>query len=261
MRRVARPNPLDLSPTPSGNPARTGSLPKAVAFIALLSAALLPAVASAGALSWDGTLVVILEDSGTGTYTGGIPNTSPFSGQLFSPDTCGATCTVEPFPPFATHYVFSNGGGEIAGLGATTTGAESSIEVINDESVNQDAVDLAAVLGLTLTLGQTVDIWSFGSENALEFTPDFVDWGVAYIYATTNPFSDTSFTSAPPPNPDLVIWEINEDNENVYSGVGLVNTVPEPAAALQVAAGAIFLLMAARLRRHEHDCASTPYTA
>lgn len=197
---------------------------------------------------WEGTLVVVEEDSGTGAYTGGTPDASMFSGSVNFPGTCGATCLVEPFPPFATNYVFSDGSGTISGLGSSSTGIESSIEVINDEVVGPDAVELAAFFGVTLTVGQTLDVWAVNSETAGEFTPAFVDWGLSYVYSTSNPFSDTSFTPTPPPDPDFILWQINEDDGDAYSALGVV--MPEPGGIPMLAAGVILVQqLAARSRR------------
>lgn len=203
--------------------------------------------ASAGTLAWDGELLLIFNDSGTGAYTGGTPGVSMFSGELASPDVCGATCLIEPFGPNATNYVFSNGAGTIEGLGTNSVGIESSIEVINDEVITQDIADLATLYGVTLTVGQTLDTWAFGSENDAEFTSDFVTWGVSFVY-TNNPFSDTSFVATPPPNPAFILWEIDEDDEDAYAAIGIA-TVPEPATTFQLAAG-IFTI-AGLIRRRQ----------
>jgi hypothetical protein len=188
-------------------------------------------------------------DAGTGAYTGGTPGSTFFSGSLFYPDTCGVTCTVEPFGPTATNYVFSDGSGSISGLGVTTAGIEASVEIINDEVIDQGGVDLAALFGVTLTVGQTIDVWAGDSESIGEFTPAFVTWGVSYIYATTDPFSDTSYTPTPPASPDFILWAIDEDEEDAYAATGEVVFIPEPAAPMMLAAGALALRGLAARRR------------
>ena len=203
-----------------------------------------------GDIGWAGTLVLIESDSGTGAYTGGLEGSTIFSGSVHVPNTCGPTCSVEPFPPFAVNYVFSDGAGSVSGVGATSLGIESSVEVINEEVVDQERVDFAEIFGLSLTLGQTVDTWSVGSQTAGEFTPGFVAWGLSYVYVTTDPFSNTNFTPTPPPNPDLVIWQVFEDNGNAYAVVGEMDALPEPGVAAMLAAGLVTLRgFAVRLRR------------
>lgn len=215
--------------------------------VALLSFLAAPAT-HAGSLFWSGEIVVVDTDTGAGTYTGALP-TDPFSGEFAWPDVCGATCTVEPFPPEATNYVFSDGTGEITGLGIPTPGIESNIEIINEDVVSQDGVDIAALFGITLTVGQTIDSWVVGSESVGEFTPAFKEWNVTYIYITTDPFTDTSFTPTPPPNPDIILFDLTEDDGDVFLAIGEVTSVPEPGTTLGLACGAAFLGLASRRRR------------
>ena len=125
----------------------------------------------AGDLSRSGPIEVIPNDSGAGIYTGGTPGVSVFSGEILWPDVCGATCTIEPFPPDATNYVFSDGVAYIDGLGIRTEGVEANVEIIDEALIDQDGVDIAALFGITLTVGQDYDAWVVGSESAGEFAP------------------------------------------------------------------------------------------
>ncbi len=206
----------------------------------------------AGDLAWDGTLVAVFDDTGTGAYTGGTAGVTTFSGTVTFPDVCdtGTTCTVEPFGPTATNYVFSNGSGTVMGLGASSIGIESSVEIIDEEPVTPDTVDLAALFGVTISVGQTLDAWAVDSETAGEGNPGFVDWGVSYVYVTTDPFSNTSYTPTPPPGADFIIWQINEDESDTYSAIGEVDTVPEPDARLAIAIGLLAISSASRHRRY-----------
>ena len=135
--------------------------------------------------------------------------------------------------------MFPNGTGGLTGGGGTSIGVESSINIVNDQLVDQDAVDTAALLGLTLTLGQTTDGWSAASETAGEFMPSFVDWNVEYVYSTSNPFSSTDYVSVPPPNPDLILFAISQDDANIYFVFGEVTAVPEPGFELMLGAGIV----------------------
>ena len=206
---------------------------------ALLSLLVSPA-AHAGGLSWTGDIEIV--DPSTGTYAGAMPS-DVFSGEFTWPDVCGATCTVEPFLPEATNYVFSDGTGFITGLGIQTDGVESSIEIIDEDLVSQEAVDLAALFGITLTVGQAIDQWVVSSESAGEFTPAFKEWSVSYIYITTDPFSDLSFTPTPPPSPDIILWELSQDEENLFFALGEVTSVPEPGSALGLVCGVALLAL------------------
>lgn len=208
------------------------------------------ASAPGGDLAWTGTLLLVQEDAGTGVYTGGIPGSTMFAGTVFFPDTCGATCTVEPFPPDATNYVFSDGTGSISGVGATTIGIESSVEIIDEEVLGPDAVELAALFGVTITAGQTVDAWTVDSQTAGEFMPGFVAWGLSYVYVTTDPFTNTSFTPTPPPNPDFILWELVEEDGDAYAVLGEVDSVPEPGFIAMLGVGTAMLGgLAGRSRR------------
>ena len=135
-------------------------------------------------------------------------------------------------------------------------GVESSIEIIDEEVLDQDSVDFAAIFGITVMVGQTVDAWVLSSENAAEFTPAFVDWGLTFLYITSDPFVSTAFVAAPPPNPDLVVFEVYEDDGDVYAAVGRATVVPEPGFAALVAAGTCGLTLQGRRRmRRRPVCA------
>ncbi len=203
-------------------------------------------------VQWTGVLELIDGDAGSGAFSGGNPGVSPFEGYFVHPTSCAAGCLIEPFPPDATNYVFSGGAGLITGLGASVQGVESSIEIIDEEVLDQDGVDFAAFFGIPVTVGQTVDSWVLSSENAAEFTPAFVDWGLTFLYITSDPFASTAFVSAPPPNPDLIVFEVYEDNGDVYAGVGSATVVPEPGFAALLAAGSCGLALRGRYWRRRH---------
>ena len=199
--------------------------------------------AGAATLNWTGLLKVVIEDTGTGTYTGGNPDVSMFSGSFNYGDSCGG-CIVEPFPPDEVNYVFSGGTGSITGLGVTTNGVESSIAIVNDQIADDDSAALFNIFGITVTPGTTTtDVWSVASEtnNAI------IEWEVEYIYLTTNPFSSSSYTSTPPPNPDLIIFQVREDDEVTYFALGEVTTpVPLPASIWLFGTGLLGLAGIAR---------------
>lgn len=197
--------------------------------------------------AWQGTLVAIEFDSGVGRYRGGVEGATVFSGSAFFPDTCGATCTVEPDPPSATSYRFSNGTGTVQGVGASSVGVASIVTVVNEDFVDQGGVDFAALFGLNLTVGQTLDTWNVS--HVTSTASDIVEWGLSYVYITTDPFNDTTFRTTPPPNPDVIIWQLIEDGTE-YSVVGEVDSVPEPGLALMLATGTSALGgLSARSRR------------
>ena len=64
-----------------------------------------------------------------------------------------------------------------------------------------------------------------------------VVWGLSYVYVTTDPFTNTNFTSTPPPNPDVIIWQLFEDGGDRYAAIGKVDSVPEPGITATLAAG------------------------
>ena len=205
--------------------------------------------AHAADLSWTGTFEILLDDDGMSTYSAAMVD-DVFTGSFVYEDVCnpGINCIVEPQapPPAQTNYVFTNPGntGVIDGIGITTVGVESSVEITNDEVVDGDAQALAAALGLAVNVGDTFDAWTLGSETAGEV----LEFEIAFLYATTNPFSDTSYTATPPPNPDLIIFEIDENGET-YEAIGLVTSVPEPAPSMLAIAALTVLLPLAGLRR------------
>ena len=158
-------------------------------------------------------------------------------------DTCGG-CLVEDFPPDEINYVFSGGTGSITGLGVTTTGVESSVAISNDQEVDTDAAALFAIFGLTVMEGTTSDVWSVASETS----DDVIEWDVSFVYLATDPFSDSSYTATPPPNPDLIIFQLDEDDEVKYFAFGEVTTVvPIPASVWLFGSGLLGLIgMASR---------------
>lgn len=185
-------------------------------------------------IAWEGTLVVIDFDSGVGRFQGGVEGSTVFSGSAHFPDACGATCTIESDPPSATSYRFSDGTGTVQGVGASSLGIASIVTVIDEDVLDEGGVDFAALFGLNLEVGQTIDTWNVS--NVTSVTSDIVEWGISYVYITTDPFNDTSFRSTPPPNPDLILWQLIEDGDQ-YSVVGEVDTVPEPGLAAMWAVG------------------------
>ena len=207
--------------------------------------------------SWDGTVVVVDTNTIGAIHGSVVAGVTPFSGFVVYPDACDIDCIIEPFGPEETNYVFPNGIGGVTGGGGTSIGVESSINIVNDQLVDQDAVDTAALLGLTLTLGQTTDVWSAASETAGELMPSFVDWNVEYVYSTSNPFSGTDYVSVPPPNPDLILFAISQDDANVYFVFGEVTSVPEPGFELMLGAGLVGLACLPR-SRHGRRRAAPP---
>lgn len=208
----------------------------AIWVVFLLSAiVLVPASdADAASLTWNGVLKVVVEDTGTGTYTGGTPDVSQFSGSVTYDDTCSGLpgCIVEPFPPEETNYVFPGGFGSLTGLGVTTNGIESSVAISNEELIDQDEANLLAVFGINVAVGTSSDVWSVASETA----GAVIEWEVAYLYLNTDPFSNTNYTATPPPNPDLILFQVDEGDEVTYFAFGEVTTAPEPGGAAVLAA-------------------------
>ena len=207
--------------------------------------------------SWDGTVVVVDTNMSGAIHGSVVAGVTPFSGFFVYPDACGVGCIVEPFGPEETNYVFPDGSGSLMGGGGTSIGIESSINIVDDQLVDQDAVDIAALLGLSLTLGQTTDVWSVASETEGEFTPSFVDWNVEYVYSTSDPFSSTDYLSTPPPNPDLILFAINQDDGDVYFVFGEVTSVPEPELGLMLAAGLTGVACASGSQRGRREPSSS----
>lgn len=209
--------------------------------------------ASAGAIAWSGTLVTVDIDSGIGRFRGGVPGTSVFSGSVQYPDTCGATCTIAPDPvpgpPSETGYRFSNGLGTVQGVGASAVTTTTRIDVVDEDVIDEGGVDFAALFGIDLVVGQTIDTWSVS--NITPVGSDIVEWGISYVYITTDPLSSSTFRSTPPPNPDLILWQLIEDGDQ-YSVVGEVDSVPEPGMAAMLAAG--LATLGGLGRRHRRRC-------
>lgn len=221
-----------------------GSVLSSTLFLGLASSAW------AGDIGWTGTLRAIEGDDGTGIYTGGVVGSSQFSGSLHFSNTCGASCTVNPSPPEATSYAFSDGAASVRGLGKTSLGSESSVHILNEEVMDQSGVEMGALFGINLTVGQTLDKWAVSSVTSVGLPSHEVVWGLTYVYVTTDPFINTNYTSTPPPNPDVVIWELFEDFGDRYAAVGKVDTLPEPGVASALCAGVAALSgLAGRSRR------------
>lgn len=51
------------------------------------------------------------------------------------------------------------------------------------------------------------------------------------MYITTDPFINTNFTSTPPSNPDVILWQPFEDGGDRYTAIGKVDSLPEPGVA------------------------------
>ncbi|MBK7951112.1 MAG: hypothetical protein IPK00_20700 [Deltaproteobacteria bacterium] len=193
--------------------------------------------AAAGDLGWSGTLLRIESDSGTGIYSGGSEGSTPFGGSLHFPNSCGATCTATPFPPEATVYSFSDGAGSIAGIGEVTLGDTSAVLVVDDEVLDEGGVERAALFGFERTMGDTIDTWTVSSSTTTGTPARSIEWGIQYVYITSNPFNDTSFVSTPPASPDVIIWELYEEEGERYAVLGEVDNVPEPGFAAALASG------------------------
>lgn len=205
--------------------------------------------AGAATITWMGVLRVVVEDTGLGIYTGGTQGVSKFSGSFSYGDTCGNGCLEEPFPPDEINYVFESGTGTLTGLGVTTVGVESSVAINNDEVIDSDEAALFDVFGITVAVGSTFDVWSVASENEDDAIEDAgIEWEVAFVYLTTNPFSDRSYTATPPPNPDLLIFQVDEGDEETYFAFGEVTIVPVPAAVWLFGSGLFGLVGMARMK-------------
>lgn len=201
--------------------------------------------AAAASLAWDGILRIVLENSGGAVYGAAVEDVTTFSGAYVYGDTCSGSCIVEPFPPDATNYVFPDGDGLITGLGITTFGVESSVEIVDEHLVDADEAALITLLGYAVSEGEIIDTWTVASETA----GAAMLWEVAFLYVSTNPFASTAYTPTPPADPDLVIFEIDEGDGVTYLAFGNVTTVPEPGSHLLLPAGALGLLALARRRR------------
>ena len=201
--------------------------------------------------SWDGTVVFVDENLPGAIHGDVVVGVTGFDGFFVYPDTCNADCLVEPFGSEETNYVFANGLAGLSGGGGYSRGVESSVNIIDDQIVDEESVAFGALLGLSLTVGQTLDVWSVASETAGEFTTDFVDWNVEYIYSTSDPWSTTDYVATPPPNPDVILFAINQDDGDVFFAFGGVNSVPEPTLGLSLAVGALGLLGPSRGRRRD----------
>ena len=213
--------------------------------LALLAAT--PCLAAVLSFEWGGTIEVVAPGSG-GVHGTVVEGVTPFSGWVAYEDTCGVGCIVEQFPPEETNYVFPAGQGAIQGGGGTSFGIESSVAITNDELADAETVAIAAALGLTLSVGQPIDAWSASSESAGEFTPSFVDWDVTYIYATSNPFSDTSFVATAPLGADAIIFQLSQDDGAVFDGIGLVTSIPEAGFGVMLLAGVLGVGLTGRTR-------------
>lgn len=90
---------------------------------------------------------------------------------------------------------------------------------------------MGALFGFNLTVGQTIDTWAVSSFMNSGLPGHDVVWGLSYVYITTDPFINTNFTSTPPSNPDVILWQPFEDGGDRYTAVGKVDSLPEPGVA------------------------------
>jgi len=224
--------------------------------LVLVSVAILLAgsASHAATLGWSGTLRIVVVSETGAVYEDAIEDVTTFSGDFEYGDACTGTCIVEPFPPDATNYVFPDGVGSITGLGITTNGVESSVEVEDDHVVDGDEADLLTLLGYPISAGAIIDVWTVASETA----GAALIFEVAFIYDTTDPFASTAYTPTPPPDPDIVIFQIDEDDGEVYLAFGEVTALPEPGSTVLLGAGWLALMALERRRRASPDRRSPP---
>jgi len=204
------------------------------------------AAADLVSLEWNGLLREVFADETTGVFSGATPDVSHFRGYFAYPDECvPATGCAVFLVDGETEHVFA-AASAITGLGESVAGTDVRVVVADEVVADQDAVDFAALFGASLTIGQTIDTWLVSGVNAGDGTlANPMEWGVEYIYLTSDPFSSTGFVATPPPNPDLIIFEIGEDDFTVYEAVGQVTDatfIPEPSTGAMLSGGILWLL-------------------
>ena len=177
-------------------------------------------------MEFDAELSEVFTDDGLGDLTGGTPGTTTFSGEIDYFDSCGTGCTADLSNPNDVTYSFSSGTGSYNGLGVTLSAASTRIGIVNDGVVDQDIVDFTASLGLSLSVGQTFDVWAVRASSSSAGSTPNVDWSIVYFYASANPFLDTTFEPVPPLGADLVLFEVEEVVSGPsYSAIGVAMAI------------------------------------
>jgi hypothetical protein len=203
---------------------------------------------------WNGTLRRVEVNVGTGAYQAAVEDVTTFQGDYVYSDACNGSCTPVPSPPDGIDYVFADGLGSITGLDVTMDGVDSNVLIEDEHVVSTAEAALLTALGYAITGGTVIDTYTIGSQT----TGGGLLWEVGFLYVSTDPFPDTSFAAAPPPDPDFVIFEIDEGAGTVYQAFGVIN-LPEPGASLLLGSGILGLLaLAARRRRQGPRSGAAP---
>lgn len=199
----------------------------------------------AGTINWNGPVSIVVEDTG-GVFGGTVAGTR-FVGQHSVPDLCAIPdCIVEPQGGDETNYVFPAGTAFVSDGTTQLNGAEASVNIQNNETLDADDVALLFLLaGLQANINDPVDVWTGASENA----DGSVEWEITYVSLDPGLYDNTDFRPDPPSlgEVDLVFFSVSEDD----GGTEIFFVLPEPAATATIAAalGALGLLGGRRARR------------
>lgn len=202
-------------------------------------------------LEWTGVLDILEADLGTGAFTGGTVGVSVFDGYFLYPEVCGGDCVSMSDPGQGTIYALPpEVGGIVRGVGTSAASVRNQIQVVDELVADDSFAETATMLGLPLSEGDVLDAWRVGGQAFADGEPAGVAWSLIYVYSTTDPFTDSSYTPDPPPGADLIIFFLSEgDDPSVYSVLGATTSVPEPGVALGlVLGGAVLVAMQVRRR-------------
>ncbi len=221
--------------------------------------------------SFTGTILAVLDDTGTGVYTG-VTTGASFSGTFNYGDTAADATSIFTEPTNDERNWEFNGApfsGSVTQGSTTTSGTEVNVNIQNDFPLTVDEAALANFIQnvITVNAGDPVDVWSASAlstgasfdagdnlVNGLNFEIAFLKHGTPGSPPTL--VSDLSYQPLAPDifSVDLAIFIIEEADAAgniIFTAVGTIDTVtsivPEPASLSMFAVGGALIF--ARRRR------------
>ncbi|MFK7896533.1 MAG: hypothetical protein AB8G23_11895 [Myxococcota bacterium] len=221
------------SPAPAPENSMTCRRTPAVSLINLIALCIAsfalvgPAIAQqALRLDFNSELGFVATDTGSGTLTGGTPGVTTFRGNIDYFDACGQDCIADTSDPSDVTYSFSSGTGSFDGLGVQLSADSIRIGIVDQDVIDPEIRDFAALLGLTVSVGQTFDLWAARASSSVAGGASEVEWSVIHLYVSSNPINGVAYQAIPPAGADLVVLEVEESaSADLYLALGSATAV------------------------------------